>query len=78
MADFDGSCITWRKSAASNSGGCVEVAVADRSVLTRDSKNPDGPVLRVSAAAWAAFLTAAREKNFDPAENRVARRRAGL
>ena len=57
MADFKGACITWRKSTASNSGGCVEVAVADGSVLIRDSVNRDGPVLRVSTAAWSVLLT---------------------
>jgi Domain of unknown function (DUF397) len=57
VADFEESCITWRKSTASNSGGCVEVAVAAESVLIRDSVFPDGPVLRVSTAAWSVFLT---------------------
>lgn len=57
MADFEESWITWRKSTASNSGGCVEVAVADESVLIRDSVSPAGPVLRVSTAVWSVFLT---------------------
>ncbi len=57
MVDFEESCITWRKSTASNSAGCVEFAVTDESVLIRDSVNPGGPVLRVSTAAWSAFLT---------------------
>jgi hypothetical protein len=57
VADFEESCITWRKSTASNSGGCVEVAVADASVLIRDSVRPDGPMLRVSTAAWSVFVT---------------------
>ncbi len=65
MADFEEPCIAWRKSAASNSSGCVEVAVADGSVLVRDSANRDGRVLRISHAAWSAFLTHARSKDFD-------------
>ena len=65
VADLDESCITWHKSAASNSGGCVEMAIAGGSVLIRDSQNPDAPVLRVSAAAWPVFLTSAREETFD-------------
>ena len=65
MADFEVSCIVWRKSTASNSGACVEVAVADGSMLIRDSANPGGPVLRVSTSAWSVFLTSARENNPD-------------
>lgn len=57
MADFEESRVTWRKSTASTNSGCVELAVADESVLIRDSVNPGGPVLRVSTAAWSAFLT---------------------
>jgi hypothetical protein len=57
VADFEESCIRWRKSTASSSGGCVEVAVADGLVLIRDSVNLDGPVLRVSTAAWSVLLT---------------------
>ncbi len=57
VADFEESCIMWRKSTASSNSGCVECAVTDGSVLIRDSVNRGGPVLRVPAAAWSAFLT---------------------
>jgi len=56
VTDFEEPCIAWRKSTASNSGGCVEVAVLDGSVLIRDSMNRDGVVLRLSPAAWSSFL----------------------
>jgi Domain of unknown function (DUF397) len=56
VTDFEKPCIAWRKSTASNSGGCVEVAVADGSLLVRDSMNQDGPVLRLPPAAWSSFL----------------------
>jgi Domain of unknown function (DUF397) len=49
-------CIVWRKSTASNTGNCVQVAVVDRSLLVRDSMHQDGPVLRLSPAAWSSFL----------------------
>jgi hypothetical protein len=68
VADFRESCSTWRKSTASNSGGCVEVAVADESVLIRDSVNPDGPVLKVSTAAWSVFLTSLAESDSSSSE----------
>jgi hypothetical protein len=47
---------TWRKSSYSGGGNnCVEVAPADAGVAVRDSKNPGGGHLTVSAAAWTAF-----------------------
>lgn len=48
--------IMWRKSTASNTTGCVEVAVVDGSVLIRDSGNRDDVVLRLPSASWSAFL----------------------
>jgi Domain of unknown function (DUF397) len=66
VADFEESCISWRKSTTSGGGGCVEAAVADGSVLIRDSANSHGPVLRVPASAWSVFVASVREKNFDP------------
>lgn len=39
---------------------CVEVCVDGAVVLIRDSKNPSGPVLRVSAEAWARFIDSVR------------------
>jgi hypothetical protein len=60
VADFGEQRIAWRKSTASNSGGCVEVAVIGGSVLVRDSKNRTGPVLRLSPTDWSALLARAR------------------
>ncbi|MPZ65637.1 MAG: DUF397 domain-containing protein [Pseudonocardiaceae bacterium] len=49
--------IVWRTSSYSaGNGGCVAVAAAPQRVLVRDSKDPDGPVLAVTPAAWRAFL----------------------
>lgn len=60
MADFGEQHIAWRKSTASNSGGCVEVAIISGSVLVRDSKNRTGPVLRLSPTGWSALLARTR------------------
>jgi Domain of unknown function (DUF397) len=52
--------IQWRKSSRSggNGGTCVEVARHLRGVVAvRDSKDPDGPRLVTSPAAWQAFTT---------------------
>jgi len=46
----------WRKASYCENGGCVEVAGNGHTVQVRDSKNPDGPVLTFTPAAWAVFL----------------------
>ena len=60
---MDVTGIAWRKSTASSTGNCVEVAAVGRSVLIRDSGNPDGIVLRLPPAAWSAFLSRACGKD---------------
>jgi uncharacterized protein DUF397 len=58
----------WRKS--SYSGGndnCVEItdAPAHKAVAMRDSKDPHGPALLISPAAYAAFVHATRSGRYD-------------
>jgi len=55
----------WRKSSASNTSGCVEVAFVDQSVLIRDSKHPGGPRLQVPAKEWQRFIDGVRHGEFD-------------
>ena len=58
MNSHDLSAATWIKSSYSgaNGGDCIEIAPGFPGVVpVRDSKNPDGPVLVVGRAAWAAF-----------------------
>ena len=48
---------TWNKSSHSGyNGDCVEATEDEGSVLVRDSKDPDGPKLAFTPAAWRAFL----------------------
>ncbi|GAA3202058.1 DUF397 domain-containing protein [Actinocorallia longicatena] len=49
---------TWRRASASFANGqCVEVAGLRTGVIAvRDSKNPGGPALRLSAPAWNGLL----------------------
>jgi Domain of unknown function (DUF397) len=56
----------WRKSKRSmNNGNCAEVATAAGVVAVRDSKDPQGPVLRYPIASWISFLAAARKGDLD-------------
>lgn len=46
----------WRKARRSmGNGDCVEVAQLNGQILIRDSKNPEGPVLRYSPSSWRRF-----------------------
>ncbi|HEY5833990.1 DUF397 domain-containing protein [Streptomyces sp.] len=58
----------WFKS--SYSGGanteCVETAIHTRGVDVRDSKDPEGPVLAFSPAAWASFIREVRGGGIHP------------
>ncbi|MFE0470709.1 DUF397 domain-containing protein [Streptomyces sp. NPDC058947] len=55
--------LTWFKSSYSSSGDgdCVEIAALPDTIHIRDSKNRQGPELRLSPTAWSAFLTHAGE-----------------
>ncbi|MBO0655484.1 DUF397 domain-containing protein [Streptomyces triculaminicus] len=50
--------VVWHKSSysASNSN-CVEMGVFGASVAVRDSKDPHGPSLNISARAWSEFIS---------------------
>ncbi|OHV63468.1 DUF397 domain-containing protein [Pseudofrankia sp. BMG5.36] len=68
MSTTPTSPLAWRKSShsAGNGGECVEVAaLPDGGRAVRDSKDPEGPVLRFTAAEWRAFLAGARDGEFD-------------
>ncbi|ADP78725.1 DUF397 domain-containing protein [Pseudofrankia inefficax] len=57
--------LAWRKSSASGSGGCVEVAATASEIFIRDSKNRSGAVLRFTNVEWLAFLAGVRGGEFD-------------
>ncbi|MEW2445507.1 DUF397 domain-containing protein [Micromonospora marina] len=60
---MDLSGARWRKSTRSggNGGNCVEVAGNLSGVVgVRDSKDPAGPVLTFTPAAWTRFVTSIR------------------
>lgn len=55
-----------RSSRSFSNGNCVEVAeLPGGSVGVRNSRDPDGPVLKFTQAEWGAFLGGARLGEFD-------------
>ncbi|HEY7487873.1 MAG TPA: DUF397 domain-containing protein [Streptosporangiaceae bacterium] len=52
----------WRKSRRSGEqGSCVELARVSQVIAVRDSKNPGGPALAFSRAAWRAFANTLKD-----------------
>jgi Domain of unknown function (DUF397) len=66
VADSEQAGIVWRKSTASVTGDCVEVAFVGESVLLRHSRESSGRVLTFSLPEWTAFLTGVHLGEFDP------------
>jgi Domain of unknown function (DUF397) len=56
----------WRRSSRSYGGGnCIEAAAWHGALIdVRDSKNPQGAVLRFRAAQWNAFVAGVRSGAF--------------
>lgn len=66
MSTIDLSNAAWRKSSRTNGQfACVEVANLDGGQrAVRDSKDPHGPALIVTAQAWSAFTAGIRDGEF--------------
>ena len=62
-----GSGSNWVKSSLSfSNGNCVEVAsLPDGGIGVRNSRDPEGAVLRFTSDEWHAFLGGARNGEFD-------------
>ncbi len=70
--------VEWRRASACADHTCVEVGHDGADVLVRDGKDPSGPVLRFTAAEFAAFLEGAKGGEFDDATGAGALARSGL
>jgi hypothetical protein len=62
-----GSGSSWRKSSASGSTNCVEVALGDtgEGVLVRNSRSPEAGTLHFTPSEWEAFLAGVKLGEFD-------------
>ncbi|WP_019632289.1 DUF397 domain-containing protein [Actinomadura atramentaria] len=57
----DLSELGWRKSSWSENDGCVEVAGRVRTVMVRDSHNPNGGALVIAVPQWRVLLRRLRD-----------------
>jgi len=60
-----GDGLEWRRASFCGSAGCLELAATADGVAVRDSKDPDGPVLRYGRGEFAAWVAAAKAGEFD-------------
>jgi hypothetical protein len=67
LTDHDEPGLVWRKASASTqNNNCVEVApLPGGGIAVRDSKDPEGPSLRFTAAEWSAFADGMAAGEFD-------------
>jgi hypothetical protein len=61
----DSHALSWRKSSASASGDCVEVAFSSDLILVRDSKRAYSHMLTFTPPRWQAFLSGIRAGEFN-------------
>lgn len=60
---FDLARAEWR---AAVPGGDIEVGFVDDLIGMRNAQDPDGPVLVFTPGEWEAFLSGAKDGEFDP------------
>jgi hypothetical protein len=67
MNEFGKPETTFRKSSFSGAvnNNCVEVGFVTAEILTRDSKDPNGPVLHFTTDEWRAFIAGVKAGEFD-------------
>ena len=63
--DFPIAPTAWRRSSRCEGGNCLEVAETEAGIAVRDSKRPDGPLLRFSRLEWAQFLDGVKDGDFE-------------
>ena len=58
------SNVSWRKSSYSggSGGNCIEVGSKQDVIVVRDTKDRQGPVLKVSAEAWRRFADRLKDR----------------
>lgn len=57
--------VDWRTAKSCTANNCVQVGVVDDAVGIRDSKDPDGAILRYSVNEWKSFVAGVKNGDFD-------------
>ena len=57
--------ITWHTALSCESGACVEVAADQDTILIRNSRQPDGPLVEYTPEEWHAFVSGVKKGDFD-------------
>jgi hypothetical protein len=57
--------LSWYRSSTCSDIACAEIASDGNEIYLRDSKSPDGAVLRFTRAEWEAFRDGVRIGDFD-------------
>ena len=59
------TAVWWKSSRSNGQGQCVECTYGDGVLALRDSKDPQGPVLRFTRTGWSAFVAGIKDGEFD-------------
>jgi predicted secreted Zn-dependent protease len=57
--------ITWHTALSCEGGACVEVAANQNTILIRNSRQPDGPLIEYTPEEWHAFVSGVKKGDFD-------------
>jgi hypothetical protein len=61
---LDRTILDWRTSSRCATGACLAAAVSKETVLVRDTKAENGPVLKFSAVEWKTFVSGLKHGDF--------------
>ena len=65
MSEPEHGSLAWHKSTASDSDGCVEIAISHDSDHDRNARDRSGPTLTFLHNEWAAFLAGVHNGEFE-------------
>jgi predicted secreted Zn-dependent protease len=57
--------LTWLTALSCNGGACVQVATDQNSILIRNSRQPDGPLVEYTPEEWHEFVSGVKKGDFD-------------
>jgi hypothetical protein len=57
--------LSWRRAQRCDAANCIEVAASGDSIVIRDSKSAQGPVLTYDRAEWETFVEGIKLGDFD-------------